>query len=109
MPNDREIHLHTARQVRGLDAEIDNTQFQHRPAIRRHSEIKNVRARRMAQARQLRPGHERASIDGVMARLRIPIFFDYASTLCYIAWRIVRELEGELGFEALWKGGPIAL
>jgi predicted DsbA family dithiol-disulfide isomerase len=44
-----------------------------------------------------------------MARLRIPIFFDYASTLCYIAWRIVRELEAELGFEALWKGVPIAL
>src|ERR1700682_1080287 len=44
-----------------------------------------------------------------MARVRIPIFFDYASTLCYIAWRIVGELEGELGFEALWKGVPIAM
>jgi predicted DsbA family dithiol-disulfide isomerase len=44
-----------------------------------------------------------------MAPVRIPIFFDYASTLCYIAWRIVRELESELGFEALWKGVPIAL
>src|SRR6202158_6367861 len=44
-----------------------------------------------------------------MVRVRIPIFFDYASTLCYIAWRIVRELEDELGFEALWKGVPIAL
>ncbi|HSU90484.1 MAG TPA: DsbA family protein [Sporolactobacillaceae bacterium] len=44
-----------------------------------------------------------------MGPVRIPIFFDYASTLCYIAWRIVRELEGELGFEALWKGVPIAL
>lgn len=39
----------------------------------------------------------------------IPIYFDYASTLCYIAWRIVRELEPELGFEALWKGVPISL
>lgn len=38
----------------------------------------------------------------------IPIYFDYASTLCYIAWRIVRELEPELGFEARWKGVPIA-
>jgi predicted DsbA family dithiol-disulfide isomerase len=44
-----------------------------------------------------------------MRRLRIPIYFDYASTLCYIAWRIVGQLEGELGFEALWKGVPIAL
>jgi predicted DsbA family dithiol-disulfide isomerase len=43
-----------------------------------------------------------------MSRLRIPIYFDYASTLCYIAWRIVSPLEDELGFEALWKGVPIA-
>lgn len=52
---------------------------------------------------------ERESIEDEMARVRIPIYFDYASTLCYIAWRIVRELEGELGFEALWKGVPIAV
>src|SRR5208337_4250288 len=44
-----------------------------------------------------------------MSRIRIPIYFDYASTLCYIAWRIVSELEGELGFESLWKGVPISL
>ena len=43
-----------------------------------------------------------------MGPIRIPIFFDYASTLCYIAWRIVGPLEDELGFEALWKGVPIA-
>lgn len=42
-----------------------------------------------------------------MDRVFIPIYFDYASTLCYIAWRIVSELEPELGFEALWKGVPI--
>ena len=41
--------------------------------------------------------------------ISIPIYFDYASTLCYIAWRIVHELEAELGFEAMWKGVPIAL
>lgn len=44
-----------------------------------------------------------------MRPVRIPIYFDYASTLCYIAWRIVGELERELEFEALWKGVPIAL
>ncbi|MGH7863534.1 MAG: DsbA family oxidoreductase [Candidatus Binataceae bacterium] len=43
-----------------------------------------------------------------MNRIRVPIYFDYASTLCYIAWRIVGELEAELGFEALWKGVPIS-
>jgi hypothetical protein len=41
--------------------------------------------------------------------IAIPIYFDYASTLCYIAWRIVRELEAEMGFDAMWKGVPIAL
>ncbi len=44
-----------------------------------------------------------------MARVVIPIFFDYASTLCYIAWRIVSRLETELEFDPLWKGVPIAL
>jgi predicted DsbA family dithiol-disulfide isomerase len=44
-----------------------------------------------------------------MARIQVPIFFDYASTLCYIAWRIVGELERELEFDALWKGVPIAI
>lgn len=44
-----------------------------------------------------------------MERAVIPIYFDYASTLCYVAWRIVSELERELGFAALWKGVPIAL
>ena len=44
-----------------------------------------------------------------MERVIIPIYFDYASTLCYIAWRIVSELEAELGFEPLWKGVPISI
>lgn len=44
-----------------------------------------------------------------MRRVAIPIYFDYASTLCYVAWRIVGELEAELEFEALWKGVPIRL
>jgi predicted DsbA family dithiol-disulfide isomerase len=42
-----------------------------------------------------------------MARIVIPIYFDYASTLCYVAWRIVGELKHELEFEPLWKGVPI--
>jgi predicted DsbA family dithiol-disulfide isomerase len=43
------------------------------------------------------------------AKVIIPIYFDYASTLCYVAWRIVRELETELEFLPLWKGVPIRL
>jgi predicted DsbA family dithiol-disulfide isomerase len=42
-----------------------------------------------------------------MAKVIIPIYFDYASTLCYVAWRIVSELEAELNFTPLWKGVPI--
>src|SRR5881392_4167385 len=42
-----------------------------------------------------------------MARIIVPIYFDYASTLCYVAWRIVSELCLELDFEPLWKGVPI--
>ncbi len=44
-----------------------------------------------------------------MQRVIIPVYFDYASTLCYIAWRIVGQLESELDFETLWKGVPISL
>jgi predicted DsbA family dithiol-disulfide isomerase len=66
-----------------------------------------VRAARVTQA-QLQQVLEREMIAISMSRLRIPIYFDYASTLCYIAWRIVTPLEDELGFEALWKGVPIA-
>src|SRR5271170_7834655 len=66
-------------------------------------------AARESRKRQLRQLRERESIEvSDMSRLRIPIYFDYASTLCYIAWRIVTPLEDELGFEALWKGVPIA-
>lgn len=39
----------------------------------------------------------------------VPIYFDYASTLCYIAWRIVSELQRELDIVPLWKGVPIAM
>ena len=71
--------------------------------------IQNVRAERVTQARQLRQVLETGDYRSInMSRPRIPIYFDYASTLCYIAWRIVTPLEDELGFEALWKGVPIA-
>jgi predicted DsbA family dithiol-disulfide isomerase len=42
-----------------------------------------------------------------MAKVLIPIYFDYASALCYVAWRIIGELRLELDFEPLWKGVPI--
>ena len=33
----------------------------------------------------------------------IPIYYDYASSLCYIAKKIMDRLEGELEVELLWK------
>src|SRR5271170_1185033 len=42
-------------------------------------------------------------------RVVIPIFFDYASSLCYIAWRITAQLRAELQIEPLWKGVPITM
>jgi 2-hydroxychromene-2-carboxylate isomerase len=40
-------------------------------------------------------------------QVTVPIYFDYASPLCYIAWRIVSELQRELNVALLWKGVPI--
>ncbi len=67
-----------------------------------------VEARERKSAVQLRSIIGRA-IFQPMERVIIPIYFDYASTLCYIAWRIVSELEAEMGFESLWKGVPISI
>ena len=50
---------------------------------------------------------ERAKLGSV--KTIIPVYYDYASTLCYIAWRITSDLEKEMEIETLWKGVPIAL
>jgi len=42
-------------------------------------------------------------------RVVIPVYFDYASSLCYIAWRITNQLRVELPIDPLWKGVPITL
>ena len=65
-------------------------------------------ARKRRQLQRMREEQKIGSTRFGMDRIRIPIYFDYASTLCYIAWRIVTPLEDELGFEALWKGVPIS-
>jgi predicted DsbA family dithiol-disulfide isomerase len=33
----------------------------------------------------------------------VPVYFDYASSLCYIAWRIAARLEAELGVKMSWR------
>lgn len=43
-----------------------------------------------------------------MTPVRIPIYFDYASSLSYIAKRVTAQLDGRLDVEWLWKGVHIA-
>ncbi len=38
----------------------------------------------------------------------IPVYFDYASSLCYLAWRIATRLEPELGVVFHWQPVHIA-
>lgn len=38
----------------------------------------------------------------------IPIYYDYASSLCYIAKKVMEQLDGQLGIELVWKGVQIA-
>ena len=40
--------------------------------------------------------------------LAIPIYFDYASSLCYVAWQIMRRLEGDLDVVGCWRPVHIA-
>ena len=40
--------------------------------------------------------------------LIVPVYFDYASSLCYIAWRIAAQLGAELDIELRWRPVHIA-
>ncbi len=39
----------------------------------------------------------------------VPVYFDYASSLCYIAWRIAARLEAELDVTMSWRPVDIAV
>ncbi len=43
-----------------------------------------------------------------MANVKIPVYYDYASSLSYIAKRVMEQLDGQLAIELLWKGVNIA-
>ena len=43
-----------------------------------------------------------------MANVTIPVYYDYASSLSYIAKRVMEQLDGQLAIELLWKGVNIA-
>ncbi len=43
-----------------------------------------------------------------MANVKIPLYYDYASSLSYIAKRVMQQLDGQLEIDLLWKGVQIA-
>ena len=43
-----------------------------------------------------------------MANVIVPIYYDYASSLCYVAKKVMEQLQGKLAIELLWKGVQIA-
>ena len=43
-----------------------------------------------------------------MSRVIVPIFYDYASSLCYVAKKVMEQLDGQLEIELLWKGAQIS-
>jgi predicted DsbA family dithiol-disulfide isomerase len=43
-----------------------------------------------------------------MPTIIIPIYYDYASSLCYVAKKVMEQLEGQLEIELLWKGVQIS-
>lgn len=43
-----------------------------------------------------------------MANVIVPIYYDYASSLCYVAKKVMEQLQGKLTIELLWKGVQIS-
>lgn len=43
-----------------------------------------------------------------MPNVIIPLYYDYASSLCYVAKKVMEQLDGQLEIELLWKGVQIS-
>ena len=43
-----------------------------------------------------------------MVNVKIPLYYDYASSLSYVAKRVMQQLEGQLEIDLVWKGVQIA-
>ncbi len=43
-----------------------------------------------------------------MANVKIPLYYDYASSLSYVAKRVMQQLDGQLEIDLVWKGVQIA-
>lgn len=43
-----------------------------------------------------------------MSKVIIPVYYDFASSLCYVAHKVMEQLDGQLDIELRWKGVQIA-
>jgi predicted DsbA family dithiol-disulfide isomerase len=43
-----------------------------------------------------------------MAKVIVPVYYDYASSLCYVAKKVMEQLQDKLAIELLWKGVQIS-
>lgn len=43
-----------------------------------------------------------------MPNVKVPVYYDYASSLCYVAKKVMERLEGQMAIELLWKGVQIS-
>src|SRR6266850_1778193 len=50
----------------------------------------------------------RSSTYLLMSNVIVPIYYDYASSLCYVAKKVMEQLRGKLEVELLWKGVQIS-
>ncbi|MBI3796711.1 MAG: DsbA family protein [Deltaproteobacteria bacterium] len=43
-----------------------------------------------------------------MSQVIVPIYYDYASSLCYVAKKVMEQLDGQLEIALVWKGVQIS-
>jgi len=43
-----------------------------------------------------------------MSQVLVPIYYDYASSLCYVAKKVMEQLDGQLEITLVWKGVQIS-
>src|SRR2546428_13479331 len=43
-----------------------------------------------------------------MSQVLVPIYYDYASSLCYVTKKVMEQLNGQLEIELAWKGVQVS-
>jgi predicted DsbA family dithiol-disulfide isomerase len=54
------------------------------------------------------PAQRDERYSAAMPNVIIPIYYDYASSLCYVAKKVMDQLHGKLEIDLLWKGVQIS-